>query len=125
MIVELSELFERHEQAGCQEKNLLHRATRNGAWLSAVPHCLNGTKLTRDEFRDNLRLRYGLMPQDIPTTCDGYGKKFLIEHALSCPKGGLVIVRHDNTTKQWVALGAQDLVPSAITYKPKINSRNV
>ena len=114
-IVELLELYDRQEQAGCQEKNRLHRATRNGAWLSTVPHCLNGTELSWEEFRDNLRLRYGLMPQDIPATRDGCGKKFSIDHALSCPKGGLVLARHDNAAKEWVALGARALVPSAIT----------
>ena len=98
---------------------------RNGAWLSAVPHLLNGTELSWEEFRDNLRLRYGLMAEDIPATCDGCGKKFLIEHALSCPKGGLFLARHDDATKNWGALGARALVPSAITYKPKINSRTV
>ena len=121
----MSELFELQEQAGRQEKNRLHRETRNGAWLSAVPHRLNGTELSREEFRDNLCLRYGLMPQDIPATCDGCGKKFSIEHALSCPKGGLVLARHDDTAKEWGSLGARDLVPSAITYEPKINSRTV
>ena len=65
------------------------------------------------------------MPQDIPTTCDGCGKKFLIEHSLSCPKGGLVLERHDDAAKEWGALGSQALVPSAITYKLKINSRPV
>ena len=65
------------------------------------------------------------MPQDIPSTCDGCGKKFSIEHALSCLKVGLVLARHDDATKEWVALGARALVPSAITYKPKINSRKV
>ena len=82
-IVELSDLFVRKEQAGRQEKNRLHRATRNGAWLSAVTHRLNGTELSLEEFRNNLRLRYGLIPQDIPATCNGCGKRFLIEHALS------------------------------------------
>ena len=65
------------------------------------------------------------MPQDIPTTCDGCIKKFSIEHALSCPKGGLVLARHDDAAKEWGALGARALVPSAITYEPKINSRTV
>ena len=65
------------------------------------------------------------MPQDISTTCDGYGKKFSIEHALSCPKGGLVFARHEKAVKKWDALGSQALVPSAITYKPKINCRSV
>ena len=65
------------------------------------------------------------MPQDIPATCDGCGKNFSIKHALSCPKGGIVLVQHDATAKEWGALGAGALVPSAITYKPKINSRTV
>ena len=65
------------------------------------------------------------MPQDTPTTCDGCGKKFSIEHSLSCPKGGLVLAQHDDAAQEWGALGSQALVPSAITYEPKINSRTV
>ena len=100
-------------------------ATRNGAWISTVPHRLNGTELSQEEFRDNLCLRYGLTPQDIPATCDGCGKRFLIEHVLSCPKGGLVLERYDEDAKDLGALGARSLIPSAITYEPKINSRTV
>ena len=65
------------------------------------------------------------MPQDIPTTCDGYGKKFSIEHALSFPKGGLVLARNDYAAKEWGALRSRALVPSTISYEPKINSRTV
>ena len=72
----------------------------NGAWLIAVPHRLNGTELSQEELRDNLRLRYGLMPQDIPATCDGCGKKFSIDHALSCPKDDLVLAPHDDAAKE-------------------------
>ena len=71
--------------------------------------------MSREEFRDNLRLRYGLMPQDIPTTCNGCGKKFLIEHALSCPKGGLVITRNNDVAKEWGALGSRALFLISIT----------
>ena len=88
----------------------------NGAWLSVVPHHLNGTELSLEELRDNLCLRYGLMPQDIPKTCDGCSKKLSIEHALSCPKGGHVLARHDDVAKEWGALGDRAIVPSAITY---------
>ena len=49
----------------------------------------------------------------------------MIDHVLSCPKGGLVLERHDDAAKEWGALGARALVPSAITYEPKINSRTV
>ena len=65
------------------------------------------------------------MPQDIPTTCDGCGKKFSIEHTISCPKGSLVIARDDDVAKEWGALGVWALIPSAITYEPKTSSRTV
>ena len=125
MNVELGYLGRWKDLAGGQERNRLHRETSNGAWLSDVTHHLNGTKISQEEFRDNLRLRFGLIPQDIPTTCDDCGKTFLIENTLSCPKGGLVLAWQDDSAKEWEALGSQALVPSAITYKPKINSRTV
>ena len=125
MHVYLGEMARQKELTGGQDRNRLHRANRNGSWLSAIPHRLNGTELSREEFQDNLRLRYGLMPQDIPANCAGCGKKFSIEHALSCPKGGLVLARHDDAATEGGALGAWALVPSAITYEPKINSRTV
>ena len=55
--VELGELARRKELSGGQERNLLHRATGNGAWLSTLTHRLNDTELSREEFLDNLRLR--------------------------------------------------------------------
>ena len=125
MHVKLGDMARRKELAGGQERNRLHKATRNGGCLIAVTHRLNSTELSQEEFQDILCLRYGLMPQDIPTTCTGCGKKFSFKHALSCPKGGLVLVWHDDATKEWGALGAQALIPSAITYEPKINSRTL
>ena len=66
-----------------------------------------------------------MMPQDIPAAWDGCGKRFSIEHAISCPKGGLVLAGHDDAAKEWGFLGFQALIPIAITYEPKINSRTV
>ena len=125
MHVKLGELSRLKELEGVQERNLLHRSKRNGSWLSAVPHRLNSTEFFREEFWDNLCLRYGLMPQDIPATCDGCGKKLSIEHALSFPKGGLVIAQNYEAAKDWGSLGAWSLVPSYVAYKPNINSRTV
>ena len=34
------------------------------------------------------------------------------------------MARHDESAKDWGALGDQALVPSAIAFKPKINRRN-
>ena len=123
--MEMAELVRQTELAGVQERNRLHRATRNEAWLSAVPHHLNVMEMYWKKFRDSLSLRYGLIHQNFPATCDGYGKKFLIHHAPSCPKGGLVLEQHYDTVKEWGTLISWALVPSAITYKPKIKSRAV
>ena len=75
--VEMAELARRKELTCGQDRNLLHRAMRDVRWLSAVPYHLNGTELSLEELWGNICLRYGLMPQDIPATCDGCGKRFL------------------------------------------------
>ena len=41
--------------------------------------------------------------------CDGCGKKFSIEHVISCPNGGLVHVRHNDAAKERGALEAVPL----------------
>ena len=90
---------------------------RNGAWLSAVPNRLNDTELSQEEFQDNLRLRYGLMPQGIPRPA----MVVVISYQSSTPyharRGGLVLAQHDDAAKEWGALGAGALVPSAISYE--------
>ena len=76
--MELADLARRKELVGGQKRKFLHRATSNGVCISSVPHRLNGTELSQEEFEDNLRLRYELMPQDIPANSNGCGKKFSI-----------------------------------------------
>ena len=100
----MAELDRHNELAGDEERNCLNRATMEVAWLSAVHHNFNGTELYREEFRD-ICLIYGLMPQDIPATCHGCGKRISIENALSFPKGGLVLAQHDDATKEWGVFG--------------------
>ena len=41
--VEMADMARQKELAGGQYRNRFCRATRNGAWLSSVPHHLNGT----------------------------------------------------------------------------------
>ena len=100
----MADMDRQKEISGGQEGNRLHRATSNGSWLRSVPHRLNGTELSQKEFRDNLCLRYRMMPLDIPATCDVCGNRFSIGHTLSCPKDGLVLARHDDSAKKWGAL---------------------
>ena len=97
-------LSRKKEMADGAVVNRLWRATDNGAWITVIPHCLNGMELSWKEIQENLLLRYGGMPLNLPTYCDGCGKKFLVPHDLSCPKGGLVLAWHNDATKERGAL---------------------
>ena len=96
----------------------LKRSKQTGAWLTALPHNLNGTVLSAVEFRDNLRLCCGLQAQHLPARCDGCSDRFTVEHALQCRKGGLILQRHDNLASEWHQLCAEALKPCAVTDEP-------
>jgi hypothetical protein len=72
-----------------------------GLWLLVIPDCLNGNSLSAKEFRDNLRLRYNLLPLDMPQLCNGCGAPMTVEHALCCKVGNLVHIQNDNVTDEW------------------------
>jgi hypothetical protein len=44
----------------------LQRSRETGAWITATPDRLNGTELSAKEFRDSLRLCFGLLPSFLP-----------------------------------------------------------
>ena len=100
----------------------LKRATKTGAWLTAMPDRLNGTELAADEFRDSLRIRFGLLPLSLPKQCDGCHEKFSVEHAMSCKKGGLILLRHNDLANEWHELCAHALSPSAVSDEPLIHN---
>ena len=54
----------------------------------------HGFALHKRAFRDALCLRYGWHPGHLPTECV-CGKQFTVDHALSCPCGGLPSLRHN------------------------------
>ena len=94
------------------------RSRETGSWLTVMPDSLNGTELSADEFRDSARLRFGLTPTSLPHRCEGCGQRFSVEHAMSCKKGGLVMLRHNDVAAEWHHLCAQGLTPAAITDEP-------
>ena len=49
----------------------LEQVGETGAWLSVIPNRFDGTELSREEFQDNLAIRYGLRPRGLPEQCDG------------------------------------------------------
>ena len=44
-----------------------------GLGLLVIPDCFNGNLLSAKEFRDKLRLRYNLLPLNMPQLCNGCG----------------------------------------------------
>ena len=98
------------------------RSTETGSWLNNLPNSLNGTVLSEEEFRDSLRLRFGLAPLRLPSTCDGCGKKLNFNHAQICKKGGLILHHHDDVADEWGEMCARALKPSAVADKPLIHT---
>jgi hypothetical protein len=93
-----------------------------GLWLSVIPDRLNGNSLSTEEFRDNLRLRYNLLPLDMPQLCDGCGALMTVEHALCCEVGGLVHIRHDDVGDEWRHLCGCALFFGRLEREPQIYS---
>ena len=65
-----------------------------GAWITALPIKALGFSLNKQEFRDSVFLRYGWTVPNTPAFCS-CGTKNTIDHALSCKKGGFIIMRHN------------------------------
>ena len=59
-------------------------------WLTVLPLSEHGFALHKGAFQDSLALRYGWTPDKLPSKCT-CGVSFSVEHALSCPKGGVSI----------------------------------
>ena len=108
--------------ADTSTKRRMLRAKETGTWLTTMPNRLNATELSADEFRDSLRLRLGLAPLGLPDRCDGCGHRFSLGHAMTCKKGGLVLLRHNDVVAEWHHLCAQALSPAAVSDEPLIHS---
>ncbi len=63
-------------------------------WLASLPKREENYVLNKREFYYAIRMRYRWPLKFIPTTC-ACGKRFSVDHALSCLKGGFVHQRHD------------------------------
>ena len=72
----------------------LARQKGSSSWLTTLPLTEHGFALHKAAFHDALALRYGWVPNNMPSTCD-CGKHFSVEHALSCARGGFPTIRHN------------------------------
>lgn len=102
-------------------QRIIERAKLTGQWLSVTPTFAAQTILSPQEFRDGLCLRYGLHPLCLPSHCDGCGVPFSLDHALTCKKGGLVLIRHNELRDELAALAINAFAPSAVRLEPAID----
>jgi len=64
-------------------------------WLTMLPVSQDHYDLTAQEFRDALALHYWKLLLNVPSSCDGCGTPFSLDHALICRKGVLIIQLHN------------------------------
>ena len=64
------------------------------SWLTTLPLKSENYNLNKREFYDSLSLRYRWTLKYLPSVCP-CGKRFDVDHAMSCMKGGFVHRRHD------------------------------
>ena len=85
-----------HQQLSPSLQLAVNLATEKGAssWLTTLPLEEYGFALHKSAFQDALALRYGWVPLRTPAHC-ACGSSFSVDHALSCPKGGLPSIRHN------------------------------
>ena len=66
------------------------------------------------EFRDELRLRYGLKLKQTTNKCDGCDTKLSVPRALACKVGGLIHSRHDKYRDIVSILACAGCSPSSV-----------
>ena len=86
-------------------------------WLTARPIEEHGFALHKTAFRDSIALRNGWEPINLSSHC-ACGETFNTNHALSCPTGGFLIVRH-NEVRDFTA-GLLRKVTYDVEIEPKL-----
>ena len=74
--------------------NNLNQEHGSSSWLTTLPLSEEGYDLTKQLFCDLIRIRYGWTLTRLPVYCE-CGKKFDLQHALSCKKGDFISLRHN------------------------------
>jgi len=118
------EVIQLGRKKGRKAQKRMNRSGGTGAWLTPKPSRFDGTEMGKDEFIDNLLLRYGMRPKGLPHHCDGCSAGFTVEHALSCKKGGLVGQRHDDVRDELAHLCTLALSDSRVKIEPEIFYRS-
>ena len=64
-------------------------------WFTVLPITEVGFELSKQQFLDSVRLRFGREISNLPTSCS-YVSKFDIQYSISCKKGGFIYTSHDD-----------------------------
>ena len=92
-----AKLQEVTNETSCKTKlRSIEVSMENGVsiWLRVIPIKGNGFFLEKQTFWDAKRMRYNVSLERLPTLCV-CGDSFNLQHALSCPKEGLVTTSHN------------------------------
>ena len=81
--------------------NSINREKDVLSWLISFPITDHGFDLIKQQFWDSLRLRYGWILPNMPSTCC-CSAKMDIHHAMSCKRGGFLTIR-DNDLRDLTA----------------------
>jgi len=73
--------------------------------------------LHKSAFLDALALRYGWLPLRAPSLF-AHGSSFSVDHALSCPKGGLPSLQHNDVRNPTASLLTE--VCSQVIVEPEL-----
>ena len=72
------------------------------SWLTVLPTKRLRFNLSKLDFWDAVRLRYGLPLKSLPSNC-GFSKPYYVQHEISCKKGGFVTLRHNELIRDNIA----------------------
>ena len=64
----------------------MKRIGETGAWQTVMPNRLNGTLISMEEIRDNLRLHYGMRRVGLCSHCNRCRDRLTVEHGLRCKR---------------------------------------
>jgi hypothetical protein len=96
----------------------INRWYETGAWLALMHSLIASTELSSYKFCDSLSIRYGRIPAGLLPMCDECGAYFDTNHALSCFKGGLMIIRHNELRDKLCDNASRAFQPSVVpTYQ--------
>ncbi|KAL7474403.1 hypothetical protein ACHAW6_000375 [Cyclotella cf. meneghiniana] len=101
-------------------KKWMERAAVAFTWLSTILDRFSGTKLTKEVWFNNLAIRYGNCPTNLPDQCNGCRAGLMLEHRLSCKLGGLAGICHNDVRDEWAHLCSIALTNSHVMIKPAI-----